>query len=247
MPWSWLIAVAIGLVSGSFLNMLIYRVSSKVSLFKPPFSICPLCKHRLGPLDLLPVISFLALKGRCRYCRQKIDPGYLLVELLAVLTAVLLMTAQGFGFEFVLNYLIYLLLIGAAVSDIKTGEIEYIFSIGPLLLAIFSRGISFSAAFASVAVFIVFFAVAYFGQKIYKREVFGGADIILLAVGAYFFEPQKMLLFLYIPFVVGAIWGIGIILSKKQKIMAFAPFIVLSFFITDVVGWRIVNWYLSLF
>ncbi|MCX7778911.1 MAG: prepilin peptidase [Patescibacteria group bacterium] len=68
-----------GLAIGSFLNCLIYRLSQKKSLFG--YSFCPACQHRLSFFDLIPLFSFLFLKGRCRYCQAKISWQYPLIEL----------------------------------------------------------------------------------------------------------------------------------------------------------------------
>lgn len=70
-----------GLLIGSFLNVCIYRMPKDESIIAPP-SHCGSCGHRLGPLDLVPVLSWLFLKGRCRYCGAAISPRYALVELL---------------------------------------------------------------------------------------------------------------------------------------------------------------------
>jgi len=70
----------LGLVAGSFLNCVIYRLETKKSFVRGR-SFCPLCKHTLKWQDLIPVFSFLFLKGRCRYCKQKISVQYPLVEL----------------------------------------------------------------------------------------------------------------------------------------------------------------------
>ncbi len=71
-----------GLLIGSFLNVCIYRMPKEESVVSPP-SHCGSCGHRLGPIDLVPVLSWLFLKGKCRYCSAKISPRYALVELLA--------------------------------------------------------------------------------------------------------------------------------------------------------------------
>jgi leader peptidase (prepilin peptidase)/N-methyltransferase len=70
---------AIGAVIGSFLNVLIYRIPRGINFVKG-FSFCPSCDHRLYPKDLFPIFSWLFLKGRCRYCKEKISPRYLIVE-----------------------------------------------------------------------------------------------------------------------------------------------------------------------
>lgn len=77
-----LVVAVLGALVGSFTNVLIYRLPRHESIAFPP-SHCPNCDHRLGPLDLVPVLSWAALRGRCRYCRAPINPRYPVVELIS--------------------------------------------------------------------------------------------------------------------------------------------------------------------
>jgi leader peptidase (prepilin peptidase)/N-methyltransferase len=73
----------LGAIIGSFLNAVIYRLPKKnLKLWDPPFSVCPVCGHRLAWKDNIPIVSYIFLKGRCRYCGAKIPIRYLLVEIL---------------------------------------------------------------------------------------------------------------------------------------------------------------------
>ena len=72
------------LIIGSFLNVLIHRIPRGESIVFPP-SHCPLCAHRLGVGDLIPVLSYIFLRGRCRYCHHRINPRYVVVEVLTAL------------------------------------------------------------------------------------------------------------------------------------------------------------------
>lgn len=76
------IALIIGAVMGSFYNVLIYRLPRKISIVNPKRSFCPICGHRLAWKDNIPVISYLLLKGRCRYCGTSISARYPLVEII---------------------------------------------------------------------------------------------------------------------------------------------------------------------
>ncbi|RYG41644.1 prepilin peptidase, partial [bacterium] len=80
--WSILIGFIIGAVTGSFLNMLIYRLPRGISFVKPSYSICPLCKEPLAWKDLVPIFSWLSTRGKCRYCHAPIAPRYMYVEIL---------------------------------------------------------------------------------------------------------------------------------------------------------------------
>jgi leader peptidase (prepilin peptidase)/N-methyltransferase len=74
-------AFLFGITVGSFLNVCIYRLPNDQSLMHPP-SHCPACNHRLGVADLMPLLSYLALRGRCRYCGVRISPRYFVIELI---------------------------------------------------------------------------------------------------------------------------------------------------------------------
>lgn len=80
--WTWIFGFLIGACIGSFLNVVIYRVPRGMSLSEPRQSFCPACRHPLGVPDLFPILSWLALRGRCRHCGVRIHPRYMLVELL---------------------------------------------------------------------------------------------------------------------------------------------------------------------
>ncbi len=75
-----LIAGVVGLVMGSFYNVLIYRLPRKISIVKPERSFCPSCDHQLAWKDNVPVFSYIFLGGKCRYCGERISPRYPIVE-----------------------------------------------------------------------------------------------------------------------------------------------------------------------
>jgi len=98
----YLIAFILGLVIGSFLNAVIYRLWQKKSFLKGR-SFCPHCKHTLGWKDLIPLVSFLVLKGKCRYCGKKISLQYPLVEISTGILFALVFWVWGLGFDWSLG------------------------------------------------------------------------------------------------------------------------------------------------
>lgn len=98
--------VPLGLAAGSFSSVLLHRLPVRQSVVRPR-SHCPHCRHTLGPLDLVPVISFVWNRGRCRYCRTPIWPAYLLLELGCALTTGVAGAAAGWlwGFAFLFVWL----------------------------------------------------------------------------------------------------------------------------------------------
>lgn len=79
--WTWIIGFWIGAAIGSFLNVVIYRMPRGISLHKPASSFCPKCKTPLGAIDLVPLLSWIFAKGKCRYCGEKVTSRYFWVEL----------------------------------------------------------------------------------------------------------------------------------------------------------------------
>ncbi|MEI6513355.1 MAG: prepilin peptidase, partial [bacterium] len=82
--WSLFVPFIFGSVVGSFLNVLVWRLPRHESIVSPP-SHCPKCEHRLGPLDLVPLLSILFLRARCRYCKAPFSWRYFVVELVTAL------------------------------------------------------------------------------------------------------------------------------------------------------------------
>jgi prepilin signal peptidase PulO-like enzyme (type II secretory pathway) len=85
-----------GLVLGSFVTMASYRLPRRLSIVTPPSS-CPVCTHRLGVPDLVPVFSWLFLRGRCRHCHTKIPARYPLIELATALLVTAVVSLLGFS------------------------------------------------------------------------------------------------------------------------------------------------------
>lgn len=80
--WTWIVGFAIGAAIGSFLNVVIYRMPLGMSLSEPKNSFCPNCKHQLGIPDLVPLLSWAFLRGRCRHCKVPVPARYFVVELI---------------------------------------------------------------------------------------------------------------------------------------------------------------------
>ncbi|GAA5334992.1 MULTISPECIES: prepilin peptidase [Thermus] len=132
-----LFALVLGLVVGSFLNVVIHRLPKGESIAFPP-SRCPHCGHRLSPMDLVPVLSYLALKGRCRYCGKPISPRYPLVE---GLTGGLFLLAALFyppSVEALLVFAFLGLLVALSFIDLDTFELPDALTYGLLFLGLFS-------------------------------------------------------------------------------------------------------------
>ena len=235
-----LIAFVFGTVVGSFLNVCIWRLPRDESLVKPG-SHCPECDTLLRPRDLVPLLSFLWQRCRCRYCGAKISWRYFGVELLTGLYFVF--TYWRFGFT--LDTLQYALF-GAALIAIFFIDLEHyiipdqlsLFGIGlgiafdliglatgarEPIFRIYSVPVPASIVGALVSGF-AFLAIAIISYYIFKKEGVGGGDIKLAAaIGANMLLGQAFLSF-FIAVFVGSVIGIALIALKIKSRKDYVPF-----------------------
>jgi prepilin signal peptidase PulO-like enzyme (type II secretory pathway) len=261
-----------GLIVGSFLNSVIYRLSlpnfSWEKIIGPKErSYCPNCKHVLGWQDLIPIFSFLDLKGKCRYCKKRISWQYPLVE---TATGLLFLLISNFQFPisngviiFNLQNLLttfYLLLstcflIIIFVYDLKhyiiPDEIVYlaiaialIFNLQFLISKQFPIFYySILSALGAAAFFLVIFLLS-------KGKWIGFGDVKLAFFMGLFLGFPNILVALFSSYLIGAIIGVGLIVSGKKGLKSevpFGPFLVTGTFLALFWGDKIIHWYLTLF
>lgn len=259
-----------GLITGSFLNCVIYRLEEEKSFLKGR-SFCPHCKHTLSWQDLIPVLSLLILKGKCRYCRKPISWQYPLVELAtglifvsiynlpAVFTQQFSLLYQGLGGQAIFNF-IYCLTISSFliiifVYDLKhyiipdkviypAIVIAFIYNLLRLNLepGRFSLGV-FWAALAAAGFFAAIVLIS-------KGKWMGIGDIKLAALMGLILGSPGILVALLSAFFIGAVAGLGLIAAGKKKLSSevpFGPFLVTGTFIALFWGERIIAWYSNFF
>ena len=117
-----IIVFILGLLFGSFTNVIIYRMPRGESIVQPP-SHCPSCNTRLGVLDLIPVLSWVFLGGRCRYCQEKISPRYAVVELLCGLLFLVVYLRYGLAMETLAGWVFVVILLAVSFTDLDEGMI----------------------------------------------------------------------------------------------------------------------------
>ena len=241
--FSYLVIFLFGLIVGSFLNSIIYRLSTGESfLFKR--SSCPHCKHQLGWQDLIPIFSFLILKGKCRYCSQKISLQYPLIELA---TGLLFVSFFIFHFSFFI-FIIACFLIIIFVYDLKyyliPDKIIYpAIAIALLYNVLYSYFIlnTIYAAFGAAAFFLTIVLIS-------RGKWMGVGDIKLAFFMGLLLGWPNILVALFLAFFIGAIIGVGLIVTGKKTLKSevpFGPFLVAGTFIAMFWGQNIINWYLN--
>jgi leader peptidase (prepilin peptidase)/N-methyltransferase len=240
-----------GLLIGSFLNVCIYRIPRNESISYPP-SHCTSCGKRIKWYDLIPVISYIFLKGRCRNCKEKISIRYPVIELTGGIIFLLLFIKYGLSFEFVKFAVMASILIVIALIDFDTEDVY---------LKTTLSGIISGLIFAILGNYLN--VTGNFLNYIYGGAVSGGliAVIILLTHGmgwgdveictmcGLFLGFKMSLVMLFFAFVIGGVTGVLLILTHKKKrrdCIPFGPFIALAAVLTALYGGNILLWYMSL-
>jgi len=240
-----------GLIIGSFLNCIIYRLETASSFLRGR-SFCPHCKHKLEFLDLIPVFSFLFLKGKCRYCRQKISRQYPLVEIATGLLFLLI-----FNFQFsIFNFFIACFLIIIFVYDLKhfiiPDKIIYpailvsgIWYFGDsIFFNFYTRYEILNTIYSALGAAGFFLAIVF----VSRGKAMGIGDIKLAFLMGLILGWPNILLALFLAFLTGAIIGTGLIIFKNKTLKSeipFGPFLVTGTFIALFWGGTIIEWYLN--
>lgn len=245
-----------GLVWGSFLNVVIYRLPRGKSLVKPPSS-CPGCGQRIKWYDNIPVISYLLLGGKCRFCRAKISAVYPAVEALTAVCFIIVYfhNLRFFDLQFFADCLFVSSLIALGFIDFYHQVIPDHISIPMLVLALvyapFRYDLNLRQALIGSVVGGGFLLVVYLAYLLWrKKEGLGMGDVMMmLMVGAYL-GLSRTILTLLLASVVGAIFGL-LLMKFRGKDMKFAlpfgSFIAPAAFVALIWGDPLITWYLSLF
>ncbi|GAB6065688.1 A24 family peptidase [Aquifex pyrophilus] len=227
----------VGLILGSFYNVLIYRLPRNVSILYPP-SHCPHCKQRIRWYDNIPLLSFFLLRGRCRYCGEKISIRYPLVELSSGLLAVLSYYRWGLTLEGVFYYFFFSALLVISLIDWFHFIIPPQISIGGTIISLalspFRKDITPLESFVGVGVGVIIPLLIYlYYVKIRKIEGIGLGDVILLgfigsATGIY-----GVFSALFIGSFIGLLYVIPLVIKHRSFNFAvpFGPFLSLGAFI----------------
>lgn len=219
----------LGSIFGSFITLVVDRRISEESIVLPR-SHCEFCGHSLGVFELIPIISFILLKGRCRCCGKRLSFTYPLVEILSGLLLILTFRVSSSLYQFVvLSIGMYLgLIIG--MIDLKTMEIFSYHVYILLVFGIFYRYnfIGFDRGFIS---FLIIFTLSYLLLYILFKEALGDGDFYYYISLALFLKSSYLLYFVLFSIWIGAFFGFVLAVKRgtTKLRMAFCPYIFLSF------------------
>ena len=237
----YIVAFLYGIVIGSFLNVLIFRIPKKENIVQS--SHCMSCGHKLGWRDMVPVFSYLFLRGRCRQCGARISIQYPLIEALNGVLYVVVFMAGGFTFSSVL----YCLMIVIAVIDERTYQIPVSQNLFLGLLGIIMTVYDFrhilSHIIGAVIVSLFLYGLYYFSSG----KAIGGGDIKLMAYAGLLLGAKNIIFAFILACILGSvIHTIRMKVSKRNNLLALGPYLSAGIFIAALWGSRFWTWYLGM-
>lgn len=238
-----------GIVIGSFLNVCILRIPTKESLM--PGSHCMACGSRLRWQDLIPVFSYLLLKGRCRYCGAKISAQYPLVEAANGALYVVIFLVNGVNLKSVLFCLMASVLLVISVIDERTYEIPISCNVVLLMLGIAAcvldvmqnvallTGHLLGLVSVSMALYLLY--------RISGGRAIGGGDVKLMAAAGLIVGVRDIVLAFFLGCILGSVIHLARMkISGAERMLAMGPYLSAGILIAALFGERMFGWYFGM-
>lgn len=245
------LVLIIGLCIGSFLNVCIYRIPKEESIVFPA-SHCTSCGHELKFYELIPIVSYIFLRGRCIKCKSKISIKYPLIEVLNGLLYLLLFIKYGLSFNFIFYCLLVSLLIVISIIDLES---KYVYS---------------STTIVGVLLAIIYIIIgAYLGEVRILNNLLGGligygiifliiiltggmgeGDADIAGICGLFIGIKGVLVALFLAIILGGIFASIVLILKikdRKSEIAFGPYIAIGTLIWLLIGQKILTLYVSFF
>lgn len=222
-----------GTVFGSFYNVVGYRVPKGESIMYPP-SHCTKCNHKLGPLELIPILSYIFLGGKCKNCKDKISCFYPIFEFMTGLLFALSYVVFGLTLDCLLSIVFISMLLIIIISDYQTmiipDSVLIFFGITILVIKYFIVGYPsiLYCLLDGVIAFMFMFLIKKLGDFLFKKESMGGGDIKLLGVFGIMFGYIMAMFSVFLASVIGLPISLILIRKKDSHEIPFGPFLAVA-------------------
>ena len=245
------LVVIFGLVIGSFLNVCICRIANEESIAFPP-SHCTNCGYELKAKDLIPVLSYIFLGGKCRSCKEKISIQYPIVEILNAILYIAIYLKFGFTLNLFKFCLFASLLIVIGFIDFKT---KYVYNsrvvfgvVSGILFAVLEWMETKSIPWNYIAGAFIGFGIIYL--IVILTRGMGEGDIDIALICGLFLGIKGILVTLFLAIILGGIVATIILIFKlkeRKAEIAFGPYLAIGGIIAFLYGSRLIDIYLGLF
>lgn len=248
-PLLWAVTAMFGACVGSFLNVVIHRVPRGQSIVTPP-SACPKCHRKLRPWENVPVLGWMALRGRCAGCHESISIRYPIVETAGSVLAVTCLWQFGATVQALTMFALLAAMLAVAFIDWEFMIIPDGISLGFLVLGL---GLSpfvgpglLASSIGAVAAGGLLLAVGWLWEKLRGVEAMGGGDVKLMAAVGAFLGAVPALLVIFVGAFFGAVIGVILMRREGQARIAFGTFLAAGTVVVVFVGEPFLHWYTSL-
>ena len=232
----YLLIFIIGTILGSFYYVVGTRLPNNESLISPG-SHCTFCNHSLKFFELVPIVSFIFLKGKCRYCKEKLSKNYLLYEIFTGIMFLISYVKFGISYEFFISLIISSLVVLIFITDFK----HMIILDSPLVVSIILIFILkwvyfdiYEALFGLVDGLLAFLTMLFIGQIgniLFKKESLGGGDIKFSFVTGMILGYKFNMISLVLATFIALPYAVATMVMKKDNEVPFGPFLVSSLFL----------------
>ena len=258
---------ALGACIASFLNVVIWRVPRGESIVSPP-SHCPKCNAPINWYQNIPILSWLALRGKCANCKAPISPRYILIETLGGVLFLAAFVKYGTcgdlavaGLNTTAAWIWIALMIVGSMIDFDHKLLPDFVTVGGMVLGVAVGGIdgcrlqSFAPVLWSLGGlafgFGLLWLVRFLGSIAFKREAMGLGDVFLMGAVGALFGPVAVLVTLILSSVFGSVVGLSMVALSKTKFgrfveIPYGPYICMGCLAWMFYGPELVNWYLRL-
>ena len=261
---------ALGACIASFLNVVIWRVPRGESIVSPP-SHCPKCNALIRWYQNIPILSWLALRGKCANCKAPISPRYILIETLGGLLFIAVWMHYGprQALFVPIGWIWVSLMIVGSMIDFDHKLLPDFVTVGGMILGLLFHGLIsvvqflhdsnirlFDYSIIQSACGLVFgfgllWLIRWLGSKAFKREAMGMGDVFLMGAVGALFGPVAVLVTLILSSVFGSIVGVSMVALSKTKFgrfveIPYGPYICMGCLAWMFYGPELVNWYINL-
>jgi leader peptidase (prepilin peptidase) / N-methyltransferase len=244
----YIVVFLIGLVFGSFLNVLVHRIPLAISLLKPIGSECPHCQHQIKWYENIPVLSFLLLRGKCSSCSQKISILYPAIELTTAFVTLALYMSFWLNKELIGLIALFYTLIVLSFIDLKYRAVPDYLLIIVIIIAIAIGNIVniliFTGAFFLLEIAITFYiqnikAKITKNKELETQKALGEGDIPIVGIMGGLLGVQLGVSAIFLAALLALVPAIYNLFSKEQIETAFIPFLSLGLLITLITQFNI--------
>ena len=226
----------VGTIFGSFYNVVGTRIPNNLSIVKPG-SHCEYCNHELSWYELIPIFSYIFLKGKCKSCHHKLSIFYPFTEIATGLLFLVSFHSFGFSLDLLTSLTLVSTFIIIIVSDINYLIIPDRFIIIPSILIIiidlFNIGLLNTIIQIGYGIlgFTLMYLVMLLGNKLFKKESLGGADIKLMFLIGLVLDPMLLIVVLFLASFIALIPSVYLLIKNKEHVVPYGPFLMIGLLI----------------